>query len=136
MYTHTVLQCKKRLAARLMEIQIYFDPVNEPIPQITQITTNTHVRYMLAAGKWYGAISKDRAMLCTQMLKDYNVEVYELKDPPKSEPVNKEEPISTTPYTDLQDELDESMGVIGVVMGLVTIVLLLIVLYVTGRFNF
>lgn len=124
-----VLECRRRLAERLLELNILYVPELDPIPRVNQSKVPGKDHWVISVGSFTQGISTARANLCLEILREYDKEVHEVRKrirPPKvNGPVLVME--SDTPFTNLQKEIDEGMGNIGVVLGVVGFILICLI---------
>lgn len=108
---HT-LECKTKLSARLLEINIFYDPKLDPMPKVHTTHLGGHVTHAIEVGSLTVVVSEGRANMAMEMIKDYEQEIRSARKSAKvKRPILAAE--SRTPFTDLQKELDEGMGLVG-----------------------
>lgn len=132
----TVLDARRKLAKQLRNLQISYDPGINAVPKIYRSEVPKSNNWVLQIGEKYTAIPEHRALAGIKLLEEHANEVRIIRKQNRPPRVKGPELYSRTPYTDMQKELDEGMGVMGIAMGIVFAIGIAIVLYVNGRFNF
>ena len=126
MNKHHTLDCKNKLSEKLLKIGIYYDPKIDPMPKVHSRHLGGDVSYAVEVGCLTVVVNETRANMAKEMLQEYEQEIRSVRKPKKPTKVNGSTLVSEsrTPFTDLQKELDEGMGLVGGVMAIWFVVLL------------
>ena len=117
-------ECKHSMQLRLGKEGIIYDPITDPLPKIEEKKIKDKDIFIVVIGKRRTMVAENVASNIKAIISIYRDEVKLARGFIRRAKTKAREYPSRTPFTDLQDELNNGLGVLCAAVGIVFVTLL------------